>query len=72
MALLADSIAKAAYSDFEFFGRARIAKHWIMKARVTGPGIAPVVFQFRLGEDGGRWTVREAMNLTGKKSAWSK
>jgi hypothetical protein len=43
-----------------------------LKARLTGANVAPFTIQFRLGEDNGKWTVREVLNLTGRRSAWTK
>jgi len=78
MRIIADSVKPGAYDKVTIIGQARIAKHWYTKARLTGRTAKPFTLQFRLGpesadgKDGGRWTVREATNLTEKRSAWSK
>jgi hypothetical protein len=70
------SIAQAArgrkYNRSEITGIARTAAHYWIKGRLTGASIEPFTVQFRLGEDNGRWTIRYAANLTGKRSGWTK
>ena len=78
MLKIADSIKPGAYDKVEIIGQARIAKHWYTKARLTGRNAKPFTLQFRLGLESaeskaaGRWTVREATNLTEARSAWSR
>ncbi|HUY28803.1 MAG TPA: hypothetical protein VMV27_15435 [Candidatus Binataceae bacterium] len=78
MRMIADSVKPGAYDKVTIIGQARIAKHWYTKARLTGRTAKPFTLQFRLGQenadgnDGGRWSVREATNLTEVRSAWSK
>jgi hypothetical protein len=72
MGRIADEIEPGKYVKFELIGRARVSRHYFLKARLIGPAAAPFKLQFRLGEDGGKWTVREALNLTGRRSAWSR
>ena len=60
------------YDNFELIGRARVAKHYFLKARITGRDATPVTLQFRLGEEDGKWQVREIWDLTGRRSGWSK
>ncbi|MGH7923903.1 MAG: hypothetical protein ACREQH_04840 [Candidatus Binatus sp.] len=72
MAAVANAIAPKKYDKFELIGRARIARHYFLKALLTGPNVEPFKFHFRLGQTDGKWTVREALNLTGKRSAWSR
>jgi hypothetical protein len=72
MMLIAKEIAPNRYDKFELIGRARVAKHYFLKAQLTGTNGQPFKFQFRLGETDGKWTVREALNLTGRRSAWSR
>lgn len=64
------AIAPGVYDKYEIVGRARVSKHFYSKVRL--PGAVPIVFQVRLGQSGERWTVREAINLTGRRSGWSK
>jgi hypothetical protein len=72
MIQIAKEIPPNRYDKFELIGRARVAKHYFLKAQLTGAGVEPFKFQFRLGETDGKWTVREALNLTGRRSAWSR
>jgi hypothetical protein len=72
MMLVAKEIAPNSYDKFELIGRARVAQHYFLKAQLIGPGAEPFKFQFRLGATDGKWTVREALNLTGRRSAWSR
>ena len=69
---IASEIKPGKYDKFELIGRGRVSRHYFLKARLTGTDAAPFTIQFRLGEDDGRWTVREALNLTGRRSGWSK
>jgi hypothetical protein len=52
--------------------RARVAQHHFFKVLFSGSVGTPSTIQFRLGEENGRWTVREIINLTGRRSGWSK
>ena len=72
MKQIADAIAPGKYDKFEIVGRARVSRHYFLKVRLTGTNAEPFKFQFRLGETDGKWTVREALNLTGRRSAWSR
>jgi hypothetical protein len=73
LAIIADSIEPGAYNETEITGRARVVKHYFIKARLSGPGKPPMTVQFRIGaEDNGAWTVREATNLSGVRSGWTK
>ena len=68
---LATAIAPRRYDNFEYIGSARVAKHFFLKVRL--PGAPMVKFQFRLGQNAaGEWTMREANDLTGRRSAWSR
>ncbi|HYB91905.1 MAG TPA: hypothetical protein VEC38_12760 [Candidatus Binataceae bacterium] len=71
-AALADAVKRGAYTDGKIIGTARAANHYYIKARLTGENIEPFKLQVRLGENEGRWTIREALNLTGRRSGWSK
>jgi hypothetical protein len=72
MMQIANAIPPNKYDRFELIGRARVAKHYFLKAKLTGTAVEPFKFQFRLGETDGKWTVREALNLTGRRSAWTR
>ena len=72
MMQIANAIPANKYDRFELIGRARVAHHYFLKAQLSGSGVEPFKFQFRLGETDGKWTVREALNLTGRRSAWSR
>ncbi len=73
LAQIADSIAPGAYNGCEIIGRARVVKHYFIKARLTGPEQRPMTVQLRIGPDeNGAWTVRDALNLTLVRSGWTK
>jgi hypothetical protein len=73
VAKLADSLKSGRYSNSEIFGKARVVKHYFIKGRLIGSGGTPATVQFRIGaDDNGVWTVREAINLTGIRSGWTK
>jgi hypothetical protein len=72
MMQIANAIAPGKYDKFGIVGRARVFRHYFLKAQLTGPNVEPFKFQFRLGETDGKWTVREALNLTGRRSAWTR
>jgi hypothetical protein len=72
MLAIAKEIPPNRYAKFEIIGRARVSRHYFLKARLTGAEAEPFKFQFRLGETDGKWTVREALNLTGRRSAWTR
>lgn len=72
VARITSALKAGAYDKFELVGRGRVAKHYFLKARLTGTYAAPIMIQFRLGEDSGKWTVREVLNLTGRRSGWTK
>ena len=72
MMQIANAIPAGRYDKFELIGRARVSRHYFLKAQLTGKDIEPFKLQFRLGETDGEWTVREALNLTGRRSAWTK
>jgi hypothetical protein len=69
---ITQTLKSAGYDKFELIARGRVAHHYFLKARLTGINAPPFTIQFRLGEDGGKWTVREVLNLTGRRSAWTK
>ena len=69
---IANEVVPGAYNDYEILGRARIVQHYFVKARLHGSQVRPLTLQFRIGEDSGRWTIREVVNLTDVRSAWTK
>jgi len=71
-AAIADSVRPGVYNAGAIIGKARSANHYFIKARLTGENVESFKFQVRLGENEGRWTIREAINLTGVRSGWSK
>jgi hypothetical protein len=72
MMQVANAIPANKYDKFELIGRARVAHHYFLKAQLSGSGVEVFKFQFRLGPKDGEWTVREALDLTGRRSAWSR
>jgi hypothetical protein len=73
MTTIAAAILPGTYDKVTIIGRARVANHFYTKARLTGPAAATFTLQVRMGEaEGGKWTVREATNLTGLRSGWTK
>jgi hypothetical protein len=72
MRAIANEIRPGAYDKFQLIGRGRVSRHYFLKARLTGAAAEPFTIQFRLGETDGKWAVREALNLTGRRSAWTK
>ncbi|MGA9723538.1 MAG: hypothetical protein WBQ86_13855 [Candidatus Binatus sp.] len=72
MRRIANEVPPGRYDKFELIGRGRISRHYFLKARLTGNDAEPFKIQFRLGETDGKWTVREALNLTGRRSGWTR
>src|SRR5258708_36105729 len=72
MMQIANAIPANRYDTFEIIGRARVSRHYFLKAQLIGANVEPFKFQFRLGETDGKWAVREALNLTGRGSAWTR
>jgi hypothetical protein len=73
MSKIADAIKPGSYDKFKVIGGARVANHFFTKARLTGPTAQAFTVQFRMGEgEDGKWTVREATNLTGVRSGWTR
>ena len=50
MLQIAKAIPANRYDKFELIGRARVANHYFLKAQLSGAGVEPFKFQFRLGE----------------------
>jgi hypothetical protein len=69
---LRENIRPGKYDKRGIVGCARVNEHYFVKAQLTGPGVEPYTFQIRLGEHQGRWKIWEAMNLSGRRSAWTR
>ncbi len=72
LAALASAIEPGKYDDREVVGAARTNDHYWIKARMSRPGAKPFLFQLRLGREGDRWAVWQAINLSGLRSAWTR
>ena len=73
VAHIAGAIPPGVYKQMRILAKARVAEHYFVKARLSGSGGESLTLQFRIGpEAGGRWTVREAADLTDVRSAWTK
>jgi hypothetical protein len=72
VAQIAGVIKAGVYEQTRILGRARVAEHYFVKARLSGSKGESLTLQFRIGPEGGRWTVREAADLTDVRSAWTK
>jgi len=69
---IADSLKPRGYDSSQILGKARVAEHYFVKAKLTGGKGAPFTLQFRIGPDGGQWTVRDVSDLSNVRSAWTK
>jgi len=72
VAHIAAAIKPGVYKRIYTRGRARLVEHYFVKARLSGSKGESMTLQFRIGPEGGRWTVREAADLTNVRSAWTK
>lgn len=72
IAALASALEPGKYEKREIFATARTNDHYWIKARMSGPGVKPFLFQLRIGLDSNRWAVWQAINLTGLRSAWTR
>ena len=72
VAQIAGAIKPGVYKQMHVLGRARVAEHYFIKARLSGSKGESMILQFRIGPEGARWTVREAADLTDVRSAWTK
>lgn len=72
VAQIAGAIQPGVYNHSRILGRARVVEHYFVKARLSGSKGESLTLQFRIGAEGGRWTIREAANLTKVRSAWTK
>lgn len=70
VAEVAAAVPQGACDGCEIIATARVNLHHYVKARLTGA--QPLTVQFRLGEHEGRWMLWEAMNLTGRRGAWTR
>ncbi len=71
VAALAQSVRPGAYTDKEVIAHAHVNAHYYVKAKLSGRKVEPFALQVRLGEHEGRWMIWEAVNLTGRRSAWT-
>jgi hypothetical protein len=60
------------YDSKEIVTHARVNDHYYVKARLRGPGVEPVMVQVRFGQQDGRWLIWDAVDLTGRRSGWTK
>ena len=72
VAQIAGAIRPGVYKHTRILGRARVVEHYFVKARLSGSQGESLTLQFRIGAEGGRWTIREAADLTKVRSAWTK
>jgi hypothetical protein len=72
VAQIAAAISPGVYNHSRILGRARVVEHYFVKARLSGSKGESLTLQFRIGAEGGRWTIREAADLTKVRSAWTK
>lgn len=72
VAALAQSARPGAYTATEIISHARVNAHYFVKAKLSGQEVEPFLLQVRLGEHDGRWMIWEAVNLTGRRSAWTR
>ena len=71
-ARLASAVKAGSYDDKSVIATARTNDHYWIKAKLTGPDVKPFVVQLRMGLDGGKWVIWEAMNLSDLRSAWTR
>lgn len=72
VAQIAGAIQPRVFNHCRILGRARVVEHYFVKARLSGSKGESLTLQFRIGAEGGRWTIREAADLTKVRSAWTK
>ncbi|MGH7918247.1 MAG: hypothetical protein ACREQE_12310 [Candidatus Binataceae bacterium] len=61
-----------AWERIEIVATARVNDHHYVKARLHDGNGATFTLQIRLGERDGRWLIWEALNLTGRRGAWTR
>ncbi|MGH7932183.1 MAG: hypothetical protein ACREQN_03340 [Candidatus Binataceae bacterium] len=69
---LAGAVTPGIYGGSEIIATARVNDHYYVKARLHGDGGETFTLQMRLGERDGRWLLWEALNLTGRRGAWTR
>ena len=72
LAAVGATVQPGVYDRHEIVATARINYHHYVKARLHGARAEPFTLQFRLGEEAGEWRVWEAINLTGRRGAWTR
>jgi hypothetical protein len=72
LGVVAAAIAPGLYDRHEVIATARVIHHYYVKARLFGDGIEPLTIQIRLGDKDGTWLVWEALNLSGRRAAWTR
>ncbi len=69
---LAAAVKAGVYNDKSVIATARTNEHYWIKAKLTGSDAKPVILQFRLGPDAGKWLIWEATNLSEARSGWTR
>jgi len=72
IAEVAAAVKPGLYDSHEIIATARVNSHHYVKARLSGAKTGAFTVQFRLGEHEGRWVIWDAMNLTGRRGAWTR
>jgi hypothetical protein len=69
---LAKNAPPGKYRDAEIVGVARVNQHYFVKLQLPRSDGELFKIQLRVGQHDGRWMVWDAMNLSDKRSAWTK
>jgi hypothetical protein len=72
LAAIAAAVRPGVFDRHGIIAQARLNDHHYVKARLHGPHAEPFTVQFRLGQVDGKWRVWEAVNLTGRRGAWTR
>jgi hypothetical protein len=72
IAEIAAAVKPGVYTSHEIIATARVNSHHYVKARLSGVNADPFTMQVRLGEHEGCWVIWDAMNLTGRRGAWTR
>lgn len=72
VAALAGAVSPGVYDCHHIIGQARVNSHYYLKIQFGPPAAAPCTVQFRLGELDGKWLIWEAVNLSGRRSGWTR
>lgn len=72
IAEIAAAVKRGVYTSHEIIATARVNAHHYVKGRLIGANADPFTVQVRLGEHEGRWVIWDAMNLTGRRGAWTR